>query len=188
MSERMGDWMCTASGVQFWPLDPRADEISIEDIAHALSNVCRFGGHCREFYSVAQHCVLVANRAMQLTGNSLPFDPMPAKWGLLHEAAEAYIGDMIRPLKRSMFAFKAAEERILQCVAECFGLPMHMPRAVRQADEDLLTTEAYALMPQKSVERWALSGKRLDVPIVPLPPKDAHTAFMHVYKFLWSMK
>ena len=59
MSERGGDWMQTYSGFQFWPLDPRPEEIHVIDIAHSLANQCRYAGHCREFYSVAQHSVLL---------------------------------------------------------------------------------------------------------------------------------
>src|SRR5690242_11754504 len=88
---RRGDWMQTYTGRRFWPLDPRVDDIDIGDIAHHLSLVCRFAGACREFYSVAQHCV----------GVSYVCDPKDALWGLLHDAAEAYVGDMVRPLKRS---------------------------------------------------------------------------------------
>ena len=60
VSARKGDWMQTYTGRQFWPIDPRANEVHIEDIAHALSMMCRYNGHCRTFYSVAEHSVLVS--------------------------------------------------------------------------------------------------------------------------------
>ena len=90
MSERVGDWIQTMSGVIFYPLDPRPEEIRIEDIAHALSHQCRFAGHCREFYSVAEHSVRVSRE--------LPQEFM--LWGLLHDASEAYLVDLPRPIKR----------------------------------------------------------------------------------------
>src|SRR5688572_18527016 len=89
---RVGDWILTATGRSFWPLDPRADEICIDDIAQALAKVCRFGGHCCDFYSVAQHSVLVAH----LVERS---HPQLALHALLHDAAEAYLGDFTQPLK-----------------------------------------------------------------------------------------
>src|SRR5579885_2784587 len=86
---RHGDWIQTYCGVAFYPLDPRPEEILIEDIAHALSMLCRFTGHVKRFYSVAQHCVYVSHRC----------DPKDALWGLLHDAAEAYLNDISRPVK-----------------------------------------------------------------------------------------
>src|SRR4051812_30250690 len=86
-SERVGNWMQTFTGRQFWPVDPRADEIAIEDIARALAMTCRFGGHVRFHYSVAQHSFLV----------SLVCSPEHALWGLLHDASEAYLGDVVWP-------------------------------------------------------------------------------------------
>src|SRR4051794_15527189 len=86
---RRGGWITTFSRRQFWPLDPHSDEIHIEDIAHSLSQQCRFGGHSRSFYSVAQHSCLVS--ALCKANDAL--------WGLLHDASEAYLGDIPRPLK-----------------------------------------------------------------------------------------
>ena len=86
MSERKGDWFLTYTGRQFWPLDPRPEDICIRDIAHHLSLCCRFNGACRVHYSVAQHSVMVANIL-----------PAPLRfWGLMHDATEAYVGDMVR--------------------------------------------------------------------------------------------
>jgi uncharacterized protein len=90
MSTRTGDWIQTYTGKQFWPLSPLPEDIVIEDIAHALSMQCRFGGHVRTFYSVAQHSVHV----------SLLVEPQYALWGLLHDAAEAYLVDLPRPIKK----------------------------------------------------------------------------------------
>jgi len=95
-------WFLTASGKRFWPLDPRPEDICIEDIAHALSHICRFGGHVREPYSVAQHSVIV----------SMIVKPENALYGLLHDAAEAYAGDMVRPLKRGMPAYRSIESAV----------------------------------------------------------------------------
>ena len=95
-------WFLTTTGRQFWPASPDPEQIQIEDIAHALSNLCRFGGHTREFYSVAQHSVLVSQ--------NVPDDLRLV--GLMHDATEAYCGDMIRPLKNVLPEFKELENGI----------------------------------------------------------------------------
>jgi hypothetical protein len=87
--KRKGDWMQTYTGRQFWPIDPRADEIDIVDIAHALSQQCRFAGHCKSFYSVATHSWHTSNVC----------NSENALWGLLHDAAEAYLVDLPTPIK-----------------------------------------------------------------------------------------
>lgn len=110
---RAGDWVLMPSGRPFWPIDPRADEIDIEDIAFSLSHLCRFGGHCKRFYSVAEHSVYVSRLV----------SPEAALWGLLHDASEAYVGDMPRPLKRMLPEFVMMEGKVQQAVAERFSLP-----------------------------------------------------------------
>ena len=162
-SERKGVWMQTATGRQFWPLDPRAEEVYIEDIAHALSNLCRFNGHVRDFYSVAQHSVLVSQWC----------PPEYALWGLLHDAAEAYIGDMINPLKHGSGElgqlFERAEEKILFAVAERFGLTeWPRPRAVQDVDRWLLAAEGRDLM--RNAE-WVGAVRKLVVPPLPTVPE-----------------
>lgn len=135
ISARRGDWMQTVSGIQFWPLDPRPEEIEIGDIAHALSNICRFGGHSRWFYSVAEHSVIVSENVSdnhRLTA-------------LLHDATEAYLGDMIRPLKRCMPIYREAERLLWLAVAAKFGLPSEIPSEVTLADNRLLLNEKAVL-------------------------------------------
>jgi hypothetical protein len=167
---RFGDWSCTYTGLQFWPLDPRAAEICIEDIAHALSLLCRFGGHCRSFYSVAQHSVLV----------SWHCDEPDALWGLLHDASEAYLMDLPRPIKHSagLERYREAEQLVMQAACDHFGLPTSMPESVERADESLLATEARDLMPAASVARWTLSEHPLVGPIEPWSPERAEKKFL----------
>ena len=142
--ERRGDWMQTYTGRKFWPLDPREEDIDPADIAHALSLICRFGGHARRFYSVAEHCVLL----------SYAVAPEHALWALLHDAAEAYVGDMVRPLKRSMPWFREAEGRILAEIVGRFDLqPRWMPHAVIDADNRILHSERVALL-RPTADHW----------------------------------
>jgi hypothetical protein len=113
--------------------DPHPDEIDVQDIAHALSQTCRFFGHTDGFYSVAQHSVLVSQQV----------PASDALWGLLHDGAEAYLGDLARPLKRApeMQWYRSLEERFLLCFAQKFGLPPDLPYSVLRADAMLLATE-----------------------------------------------
>jgi hypothetical protein len=126
-----GDWMQTATGRQFWPMDPRPHEVFIEDIAHALSMICRFGGHCRRFYSVAEHSVLIARAAAS----------EHKRWALLHDASEAYIGDQIRPLKKHLAAYREAEQKIMRAICVRFGLHLDQPASVKALDLALLMDE-----------------------------------------------
>lgn len=136
MSERTGPWFLTYSGRQFFPFDPRPEDVHPEDIAHSLAHLCRFQGHCRSFYSVAQHSVYVA----------LVLPPELKLAGLLHDATEAYCGDLIRPIKCQLPAYAEIEALIWEAVAERFGLPVELPAAVKEADARLLQTERRDLL------------------------------------------
>jgi uncharacterized protein len=174
---RRGDWGCTFTGRQYWPEDPRPEDIDIEDIAHALAHQCRFGGHCREFYSVAQHSVLVSEAC----------PPEHALWGLLHDASEAYLVDVPRPAKRAMPEYVRMEAAMMAAVCKRFGLSAEMPAAVKLADEATLAAEARDLMPPASVARWCLPvAPVVTAPIRPLSPADAKGLFLHRFSVLVS--
>lgn len=171
MSEkRIGDWMQTYSGRQFWPLDPRPEEVCIEDIAHALSLICRFNGHCERFYSVAEHSVLV----------SLVVPKEIALWALLHDASEAYIADIIRPAKRFITGYAELEEKIMASVCARFGLPAKMPPAVKRADNAVLADEARSIM-KNSASAWALPEPPAGTCPTGLLPHKAEEFFLARY-------
>jgi uncharacterized protein len=184
VSARKGDWMQTASGRQFWPLDPCPEDVCVIDIAHALSNICRFGGHCSVHYSVAQHAVLVSLEAERAT-MSLGFGAVEAHRsaivGLHHEDAEAYIGDMVRPLKRLMLNFCELEELIVQrAIGPRFGFKASAIKStvIKQADEILLATEARDLMGGQSAGKWCLRAEPLPERIVPVSHAEAKAMFL----------
>lgn len=131
-------WIQTFTGLAVNPALITPGVITIADIAHALAMQCRFSGHVNFFYSVAQHSIHVSQNC----------EPKDALWGLLHDAAEAYLVDLPRPIKyRAGYeTYRKDEARVMQAVCERFSLTSDMPESVRQADELLLTTEARDFM------------------------------------------
>lgn len=130
-SGRIGDWIQTFTGRQFWPLDPRPCDVDIADIAHALAHDCRFGGHCRRFYSVAEHSVLLS-RAVA---------PKFRLAALMHDAPEGYLRDLVRPVKRTMPAYRTAETAIWLAICARFDLAPELPAAIHEADNRILVDE-----------------------------------------------
>lgn len=172
-------WIQTYTGQRFWPLDPRPEQVEIRDIAHALSLACRFNGHCLAFYSVAEHSV----RVSRVVTERHPADDRLALWGLLHDAAEAYVGDLPRPVKAEAPWFRETEDRILRVIMESFSLPWPMPAPVREADDILLATEARDLMAPPPAD-WGLGVQPLAEPIIPLPPTEAEALFLDRFQEL----
>src|SRR3954465_1994545 len=120
-----GPHLQTVSGRFVNPFDPDPDQLDIGDIARALANVCRFGGHCRSFYSVAQHSVIVSELVEQRGG-----DVEDVFAALMHDASEAYLGDMPHPIKhRSSLgaAFKQAEAHLERVIAARFNIKRDVP-------------------------------------------------------------
>lgn len=181
MRERIGNWMLSSQGNRIWPLDMRPEDVDIQDIAHALSNICRFGGHCREFYSVAQHSVLVAGRVSAENGLV----------ALLHDAPEAYCGDVVRPLKQDLVGFSDIESDIWLAIAEHFGLEVEMPEEVLVEDARVLLMEKRDLLVHHEYT-WEFpqcAYPNLEVPnetIDPLPPRLAYGLFMSTYFDLYD--
>lgn len=126
----------TISGKRFWPLDARAEDVDIYDIAYSLSQKCRYNGHCRGLYTVAQHCVLASQNTHH------------PQWALMHDAAEAYLPDVSRPLKPELKGFTEIEDRLLRVIAPVFGLEMPFPKEVHRIDAQMLVTEWRDLMPK----------------------------------------
>lgn len=144
---RIGDWIQTYSGIAFYPLDPRPDEIRIADIAAGLSHQCRFTGHTKQFYSVAQHSVEV----------SYLVPKRMALRGLLHDASEAYLCDIARPLKRLpyMKEYREIEQKLQYAIFKKFGLEDIDPPELHKADMAALGWEALHLMsPLCHPENW----------------------------------
>jgi hypothetical protein len=122
-------WILTFTGKKFFPLDPKPEDICIEDIAHALALTCRYNGHSREFYSVAQHAEIMSY---------LPGDP---RWLLMHDAAEAYLSDVPRPIKPMLPEFRTIEDTILAVIGGKYGLGDPDHKNIKHADMVMLATE-----------------------------------------------
>jgi hypothetical protein len=133
-----GPWITTVSGKKFHYLHPEEFVFDPEDIAFALANLCRFAGHTRAFYSVAQHCVLVSEIV----------PPDLALQGLLHDAAEAYTGDVVGPMKSLLPEFKnEIEEPTERALFNQLDVPFPMDPWVKTGDLTALATEIRDLMP-----------------------------------------
>ncbi len=172
-------YVSTVTGNRFYPLEPRIDCVVIEDIAHGLAYQCRFNGQTRAFYSVAQHSLVVASL--------VPTDLRLA--ALLHDAAEAYLGDMVKPLKVLLPEFAAIEEKVSAIIAAAFGIDFSNYGPIKRADLIALATEKRDLMPL-SVERWAYLDDIRPLPgtIAPMDPAQAKQAFLGEFARLYKGK
>lgn len=143
-SDRLGDWIITFSGKRFYPLDPRVEDIDIIDIAHSLSLLNRFTGHTRHPYSVAQHSLNVSHMVSAYNYQTLDDWQNLSLAGLLHDASEAYVNDLARPLKGMLPEYKYVEDKILDVIDYKFNVNTRDPR-VKEADTVALVTEASQL-------------------------------------------
>lgn len=165
-------YISTYLGNRFYPLTPRIDDVAIEDIAHGLAYQCRFNGQTRTFYSVAQHSIIVAAL--------VPEEQRLA--ALLHDAAEAYLGDMVKPLKLLLPEFSAIEEQVSAIIAEKFGLSGFAFPEIKRADLIALATEKRDLMPY-STESWETLRGISPLPqiIGPMSPEEAKAEFLAAF-------
>ena len=145
-------WIETYSGQRFDFHDPKPEQVHLEDVAHALSLLCRYNGHTQRFYSVAEHSVHIADR-IRADG----YKAQVQLTGLLHDAAEYIIGDMARPIKVTMPQFKEAEIIIDKVVAERFGTLYPFPDIIKELDTRILCDERDQAMSQ-SKNMWGVDG------------------------------
>lgn len=167
------NWIMLGSGRPFRPFAPDPADIDIADIARALSRICRYGAQTSRFYSVAEHSCLVAD-----------FVPAGLRLAaLLHDAAEAYLGDIPRPIKKhsDMAGWRIAEERVEAAIAQRFGLPATMDPVIKDIDDRIILDEWNALMPATDLD-IGVSGARLEVQFFGWDPATAEAEFLHKYE------
>lgn len=166
------NWIQTYTGRQFYPFKPEQSEVVIEDIAHHLSNICRFTGACRVHYSVAQHSVIVS----QLVPTEFSL------WGLLHDAEEAYLNDMASPVKPGFPEFKTVAQAVQVRILEQFGLSLPEPDCVKHADLIMVATESRDLM-ANAPTMWKLPVAPLSgLTVVPWTPDQAEREFLRRFE------
>ena len=171
-TDRRGGWIQTFTSRQFWPMDARPDEVDIRDIAHGLSMLCRYAGAVREFYSVAQHCVLMSEAVA----------PEFALQALLHDATEAYVVDLPNPIKRFMPEYVAIENALWLVIAEHFDVPGMLAPEVHDADARIVIDERAELMGRVFHSWGAIDGmKPLGVDIESWAPARAEYRYLLRY-------
>lgn len=166
------------SGRYFDFLDVENNEIEIEDVAHALANNCRFGGHCDPFYSIAEHSV----RASYVTS------PEHAYAALMHDSSEAVLQDMPTPIKRILRDYQLLEERVERFMGLRFGYEVPLHAEVKRADVIMLATEKRDLKPNS--DHWAMLDGVPTLPekIEPWSPMEARERFLARYEELAALK
>lgn len=175
MTIQLEEGIALLSGSLFDYNNPEGSDVQIEDIAVALSNVCRFAGHLHYFYPVAQHSV----NASRIVAPEFAFD------ALMHDTAEAFTNDIPTPLKWAVPAFKELEIRIETAMAKKFGFNFPLPPEIKVADLQMLRIEKENIKRDNS--HWVmLEGIEIDdaiklVDLSPWTPEEAYTNFMIRY-------
>lgn len=183
LPEIRGPWLNTYSGIQFSIFGPTMEMFDVRDVAHGLSNMNRFNGHTEEPYSVAQHCVVMHD---YLKARAPAYNDQYAKktvlgWApeaLFHDGSEAYIGDVVSPLKKSLKEYKPIEERVEEMMAKAFGLTFPWPALIKETDMGMLATEARDLFKGQRA-MWTNMPEPFDFEIVPWGHKKAEAEFLN---------
>mgnify|MGYP001559297552 CR=1 FL=1 len=183
MNRKSLDWIETYSGIKFFPLAPKIEDINIVDIAHALSNICRFNGHSSYFYSVAQHSVLVS-----LIAEKDNYSREIQLQCLLHDAAECYFADISSPVKKSIKnKIHPIETKLESIIAKKYGVLYPFSDKVKEMDLKALATEA-RFLEFKHIEDWKIIKNItpvLDLDFECLYPEDSKKLFLyHFYKLI----
>jgi len=184
----IGNWILTHKGHAFSFNDLDSNVYDLDDIAHALSLMCRFGGMTDFHYSVAQHSCYMAEEIWRET-----HDPVQALDGLMHDAEEYVMGDMKTPLKNMMPEFRAMSAKVDRAIRRefhQFGVPFEMQPLTKEYDTRILLDEKYAMLPSDTpLLEWAIekTHKPLGIVIQKWSHGLAETRFRELFKFYSSV-
>ena len=176
----MSNYITTYTGLHFYPTEPNPDGLRMEDIAHALSLLCRGNGHTKTFFSVGQHCLHCAREA-QARG----YSRRVALACLLHDASEAYLSDVPRPFKQSMPQYRVLENRLLDVIYTKFlGAPLTDEEAalVKQIDDDMLYFDLRLLLNEPSNEAGPEMKSAFSYDVLPF--ETVEREYLELYKKL----
>ena len=174
----MEPWIETYTQKKFDILNFSKDDISLLDIAHSLALQCRYNGHCRKFYSVAEHSCLIADHAFNIHGKQT------ALYALLHDASEAYVCDLPRPIKPQLKEYYVIEHRIQEAIEEKYigKIPPEVRACIKNLDQRILLDEK-ALLMGKNLD-WHLPGQPLNVEIKNWDWRKAEMEFLKLFGLL----
>lgn len=176
-AEPKGDWIQTYTGKRFYILDPRTEDVCIEDIAHSLSLQCRYLGHAKFHYSIAQHCVLLVAAAWRRGYSAEECFRL-----LMHDAGEAYYGDWPRPIKNSIPGIQEAMDAVDKVIQEKYNIPPDEDW-LKTLDSNIVVDEKKALMAEKN--GWVYIGKEpFGADIKKMEPEQAEVMFLTWASFL----
>lgn len=177
LDTRIGDYMRTYSGGRFYPLDPRPEDMNMNDIVQGLALQCRYAGQIHDFYSVAEHSCILADYTRDVLG----FGPDDEFEALMHDAPEAYVTDVPRPIKHQTSDFVAMEARVERVIRKNWGMRPEKPSWMAEIDTRICMDEKAVLMPYRpdhdSSPMWRI-GEPLGVKIHCWPWKQARSEFM----------
>ncbi len=174
-------WIQTYTGREVNPLKIKPEDICIEDIGHSLANLCRFNGHCKFFYSVAEHSLIMSLEAAS---------PQAALYALLHNATECYLSDIPSPIKWALPEVEKIETNIMGAVVRHFNLSVEpiIMSEVKRLDREMLCTEKSQLMYGEREFECCEGVKLLDINLPCLSPVAAEHKFLERFKELTGGK
>ena len=174
----MSDYITTHSGIHFQILDPKEEDLKIEDIAHALSMMTRANGHYPEFYSVAQHSIACAREASVRN-----YDQRVVLACLLHDASEAYLSDLTRPVKKNLMLYQQIEDQLQGRIYQHFlGSPLTKPeeKLVKNVDDAELYHEFLYFMGEELMKHPPLLVRNHDYEVRDM--KEVEKEFLKLYE------
>lgn len=171
-------YMEVYDGSQFTVGSVEENEYRINTIAHSLSNICRYGGHSKKFYSVAEHSIIMADHVYDTTG-----DKVLAYEALMHDAAEAYMGDIPRPLKYRLPDYLDTLAKVEKSIAEKFNFPYPTSKSIKELDARMIKTERKQVMRPSGNKWFHDSLEPLNIRVHFQTPVEAKECFLDAYEF-----